>query len=180
MILVCPGRHAEALAAGRRPSHILSLASPDADLPAFTGIAAERLVLRFHDIAEPREGLTAPDAAMVARLLDFAAHWTAEAPLLIHCHAGVSRSTAAACAIACARSAPGEEAAIANRLRSLSPSATPNALIVALADRLLDRDGRMIAAVAGIGRGADCFEGEIIEFSAPLAPSAIVRRTSFE
>lgn len=180
MILVCPGRHAEALAAERRPSHIISLASPEADLPAFADTAAERLILRFHDIAEPRDDLTPPDAGMVARLLDFAAGWSAGTPLLIHCHAGVSRSTAAAYAIACARSAPGEEAALANRLRTLSPSATPNALLVALADRRLGREGRMGAAIAAIGRGAECFEGETIEFSAPLAPSAIVRRTPVE
>lgn len=180
MILVCPGRHAEALAAGRRPSHIVSLASPDAELPAFAGLAAERIVLRFHDIAEPREGLIPPDAALIERLLDFAAGWTGETPLLIHCHAGVSRSTAAAYAVACARSAPGAEAGLANRLRELSPSATPNALIVALADHWLGREGRMVAAIAAIGRGADCFEGEMIEFSVPRAPGAIVRGTSFE
>jgi len=165
MILVCPGRHAQALADAHRPSHVISLASPDADLPAFPGLTAERLVLRFHDIAEPREGLTPPDAALVARLFDFAAGWDAAAPLLIHCFAGVSRSTAAAYAIACARSEPGEEAALAAALRRLAPSATPNPLMVALADRRLARQGRMTAAVAAIGRGADCFEGET--FSLP-------------
>lgn len=166
MILVCPGRHAEALAAEHRPSHVISLASPDAELPAFTGLAAQRLILRFHDIVEPREGLTPPDAALIGRLLDFAAGWDASAPLLIHCFAGVSRSTAAAYAVACARSEPGEEASIAPALRRLAPSATPNALMVALADAKLGRQGRMTAAVAAIGRGADCFEGEIFNLRA--------------
>ena len=165
MILVCPGRHAEALAAAHRPSHVISLASPDADLPAFPGLTAERLILRFHDVAGPCEGLTPPDAGLVARLLDFAAGWDAARPLLIHCFAGVSRSTAAAYAIACARSAPGAEAVLATMLRRLSPSATPNALMVALADAKLGRQGRMSAAVAAIGRGADCFESET--FSLP-------------
>lgn len=30
---------------------------------------------------------------------------------------------------------------------------------MAIADRMLDRDGRMVAAIARIGRGADAFEG---------------------
>jgi hypothetical protein len=41
----------------------------------------------------------------------------------------------------------------------MSPTATPNRRLVALADRRLGREGRMAAAIAAIGRGADCFEG---------------------
>jgi len=44
-------------------------------------------------------------------------------------------------------------------LRQNSASATPNARLVAMADKLLGRDGRMIDAIRGIGRGANAFEG---------------------
>jgi predicted protein tyrosine phosphatase len=44
-------------------------------------------------------------------------------------------------------------------LRSASPTATPNARIVSLADRLLGRDGRMVAAIETIGRGVLATEG---------------------
>jgi predicted protein tyrosine phosphatase len=47
------------------------------------------------------------------------------------------------------------------RLRSRSPEATPNARLVALADALLGREGRMISAVQAIGRGADAYEGSV-------------------
>ncbi len=159
MILVCPGRRARALVAEHRPPSVITLASPDAEVPELA--APRRLILRFHDIAEAREGFLHPTREMVDRLLDFAAGWSPEeGPLLIHCFAGVSRSTAAAYAVACAR-APGEETALAAALRAASPSATPNALLVTLADESLGRGGRMTAAIAAIGRGAECFEGEV-------------------
>jgi len=78
---------------------------------------------------------------------------------LIHCWAGISRSSAAAFAIACDRN-PGFERDIADELRRRSPSATPNRLMVRLADDLLRRDGRMVDAIDGIGRGAEAREGE--------------------
>ena len=46
-----------------------------------------------------------------------------------------------------------DETAIAQALRRASPTATPNIRIVSLADRLLGRNGRMVAAVETIGRG---------------------------
>ena len=75
--------------------------------------------------------------------------------MVIHCYAGISRSTAAAFIASCALAPDHDEAEIAKRLRTASPSATPNSRLVAVADHLLCRDGRMIAAVAGIGRGED-------------------------
>ncbi len=147
------------MAQTRRPAAAITLVSPEAEVPALP--VGRRLVLRFHDIAGPADGLIPPDAALVGRLLDFARAWSPEeGPLLIHCHAGVSRSTAAAYAVACDRAGPGREAALAAGLRGLSPSATPNRLLVALADDILGRRGDMSAAVAAIGRGAECFEGE--------------------
>ena len=79
--------------------------------------------------------------------------------MLIHCWAGISRSSAAAYAIACDRN-PGFEGDIADELRRRAPSVTPNRLMVQLADDLLERNGRMGAAIARIGRGAEAFEGE--------------------
>jgi len=118
--------------------------------------AGRHLQLAFHDINHPAPGLIAPDAATMQAILDFAG--AAENPVLVHCWAGISRSSAAAYIIACDRN-PGFERAIAAELRRRAPSATPNRLMVQLADDLLGRDGAMVAAIAGIGRGADAFEG---------------------
>jgi predicted protein tyrosine phosphatase len=118
---------------------------------------ARHLQLSFHDIAEPAPDLIAPDDATMRAIVDFG-RGIADRDILVHCWAGISRSSAAAYVIACDRN-PGYESAIADELRSRSPVVTPNRLMVALADRQLDRGGRMIEAIARIGRGADAFEG---------------------
>jgi predicted protein tyrosine phosphatase len=79
--------------------------------------------------------------------------------MLIHCFAGVSRSTAAAYIAACALEPKRDEFAIARALRAASPTASRNARLVALADDRLGRRGRMNEAIAAIGRGDFCFEG---------------------
>ena len=91
-------------------------------------------------------------------ILDFGRE-AADRAMLIHCWAGISRSSAAAYAIACDRN-PGFERDIAEELRRRAPSVTPNRLMVSLADDLLGRGGRMAEAIDHIGRGADAFEGE--------------------
>jgi predicted protein tyrosine phosphatase len=79
--------------------------------------------------------------------------------LVIHCHAGVSRSTAAAFIIACALAPSRRESEIADAIRQASHTATPNRRMVAIADAILKRNGRMSAAIERIGRGSDCYEG---------------------
>ena len=109
--------------------------------------------LRLHDIAAPLDGYIAPGEEHVAELISFVRGWDRRAPLLVHCFAGISRSTASAFTAVCALNPRRGEDDIAQALRHASPTATPNIRIVSLADRLLGRDGRMIAAVETIGRG---------------------------
>lgn len=116
------------------------------------------LELSFHDITETKPGLVAPDRTIMQEILDFARE-ARNRKILIHCWAGISRSSAAAYVIACDRNS-GFERDIADELRRRAPSVTPNRLMVALADDLLDRGGRMTEAINRIGRGADAFEGE--------------------
>lgn len=159
MITVCPLSKLERTVADSGARRVLTLLADGTVAPRPEGVAEhDHLTLRFHDISEPREGYLAPSAEMVAQALAFAN--ADDAPLVVHCYAGVSRSTAIAYAIACSRQPARDEAEIAVELRRLSPSATPNPLIVALADTQLGRDGRMVAAIAAIGRGAEAFEGE--------------------
>ena len=138
---------------------LLTLLSPSAEARDWSAIARERHVrLSFHDIVELTPDLIAPDAEVVRAILDFGRGAREDCPLLVHCWAGISRSSAAAYAIACDRN-PGFESEIADELRRRSPVVTPNRLMVQLADDLLRRDGAMIDAIARIGRGADAFEG---------------------
>jgi predicted protein tyrosine phosphatase len=77
----------------------------------------------------------------------------------VHCWAGISRSTAGAFITACALNPQRDEMKLARAIRDASPTATPNARLIALADRILDRNGRMVAAIEAIGRGIACHEG---------------------
>ena len=164
-LLICPLSQVETARALHQPSHLLSLLSPSSTDGAWpvSNTTDAHLRLAFHDIARPRKGLIAPSPALVARLLAFAAGWDASRPMLVHCWAGVSRSTAAAFIIACQRAPARAEAEIAQALRSAAPYATPNPLLVSLADDALGREGRMSRAIAEIGRGADTFEGALFE-----------------
>ena len=136
-------------------------------------IAPERhLFVGMSDITEQMDGHILPERAHVAQLLTFIRRWDRAAPLVIHCYAGVSRSTAAAYIAACALQPHACEFDLARRLRAMAPSATPNARLVALADEQLRRDGRMSAAIAEIGRGRDCFEGEPFCFDIGLPEPA--------
>jgi predicted protein tyrosine phosphatase len=151
------------VAARLRSYDLLTLLSPDYPETDWSGFACDRRVrLAFHDIAEPTPGLTAPDREMMQAVLDFGRNGWRQRALLIHCWAGISRSGAAAYAIACDRN-PGFERDIATELRRRAPSATPNRLMVRLADDLLQRDGRMTEAIDAIGRGAEAREGEPYE-----------------
>jgi len=129
------------------------------DRPA--AIAPERhLQVAISDVSEETDGHILADSGHIQSLIDFVRAWDQAAPLVIHCFAGVSRSTAGAYIAICALNPQANEAEIARRLRRASPTATPNAHLVSLADQALGRDGRMIAAIRQIGRGADCFEAE--------------------
>jgi predicted protein tyrosine phosphatase len=171
MIVVTPLQHLEATVARHRPSHVLTLLSPGHEDSAQPGpLFEQHLQLYFHDIAEAKPGLIAPDRESVGAILDFARNWTGARPLLVHCWAGISRSSAAAFMIACARN-PGHESHIADDLRRHAPFATPNCLMVALADDLLQRAGRMVEAIERIGRGADAFQGTPYELPASFPTS---------
>jgi predicted protein tyrosine phosphatase len=120
---------------------------------------ARHLHLAVSDIVEAMPGHVLPDSSHLDQLLGFVDAWDRTEPMLIHCFAGVSRSTAAAYIAACALAPKRDEFAIARTLRAVSPTASPNALLVALADDALERRGRMKEAIAEIGRGQECFEG---------------------
>jgi predicted protein tyrosine phosphatase len=160
MIIVCPLSAVQGLVTKHRVGHVISLLGPDTAHRAFSGIAQERhLKLTFHDIIAPLEGFTPPQPEDAARLVSFILDWDRDAPMLIHCWAGISRSTAAAFTAMCILNPQRDEREIAQELRSAAPSATPNRLIVSHVDTILGRNGRMLAAIEAIGRGQDAFEG---------------------
>jgi predicted protein tyrosine phosphatase len=171
MIIVCPYHAVSRLVDGGDITHVMSLLGPETPHLMLHRLRPKcHLRLTFHDIAEPLDGLTAPQREHVEQILDFASSWQPPDGLLIHCWAGISRSTAAAFAAMCALNPRHDEAEIAWDLRRMAPTASPNRLMVAHADDVLGRRGRMIAAIDAIGRGAHALEGSV--FSWPLSAGA--------
>ena len=139
---------------------LVTLLSPGTKVVRPAPIAPDRhLNIAMSDIVEPQPGQVLPETPHLDALLDFVRAWDRREPMLIHCFAGVSRSTASAYIAACLLAPHRDEHEIAQKLRAASPTATPNPRFVALADAKLGRGGRMNSAIAAIGRGVDCFEG---------------------
>ena len=159
-IHVCPLSKIPATVRACGARSMLTLINEGTDVSRPNEIEASRhLFLPMSDIVMAADGHILPAEAHVEQILAFVQAWDRTQPLVIHCYAGVSRSTAAAFIAACALAPKRSEHEIARALRERSPTATPNAMLVQIADRMLGRDGRMIEAVASIGRGQECLEG---------------------
>ena len=115
---------------------------------------------------QPIEGLVLPNTSHISNLIEFLETWPKINPIVIHCWAGISRSTAAAFISQCFFNPSVDEFEIAQGLRRASASATPNRRLVDLADDVLDRRGRMRKAIEEIGRGELARVGE--PFSLPV------------
>ena len=159
-LYVCPLSRIDEIVAQSGARSLVTLINVGTAVPRPLEIAKDRhLFIGMSDVTAPMQGHITPDAQHVETLLAFVRAWDRADPLLIHCWAGVSRSTAAAFVAACALAPHRDEGEIAQAIRTASPTATPNARFIAVADAHLGRNGRMVDAIAAIGRGADCFEG---------------------
>ncbi|MGI9482677.1 MAG: tyrosine phosphatase family protein [Hyphomicrobiales bacterium] len=168
MIVVCPLNKLDAVAQDYAPSHVISLLGGQMEMPDLGQMDSVRhLKLSFNDISTPREGYVLPGSSDIETLIDFFHDWQRERPMVIHCWAGISRSTAACYIAHCVLTPNRDELELARQLRAASPPATPNPRMVQLADETLGRAGRMSDAIASIGRGAEAWEGNV--FSVAVA-----------
>ena len=137
-------------------THVLSLLGPNAaDPQEFAAFAPHRrLILRFHDVIEPEPDQIVPSREDVERLLAFGREVckVPEAHLLVHCRAGVSRSTAAAALILMQANPEWPATAALEAIVAIRPRAWPNLLILELGDALLGRNGEIAAAASAIYR----------------------------
>jgi predicted protein tyrosine phosphatase len=156
-IVVAPLARIAEMAVRHRAREMISLMAKEQTFHRPAVIQAHRhLLLNMNDITFKGTGnLVAPDATHVREIIDFTSQWDQAAPLLVHCWMGVSRSPAAALIAALSLVPDQSEITLAQRLRLASPFATPNMRIIEIGDELLGRNGRLIAAIKGIGRGAE-------------------------
>lgn len=165
-LIVCPLSQVHAVIAARSPSHLVTLMDPLSLIGTPPGMAPERhLKLGVNDVIDETEGRVCPDEGAVERIVAFGRGWDRSAPMLVHCWAGISRSTAAAFVVACEKNPGVAEMEIAAAMRRASARAHPNPRIVALADDLLGRQGRMVEAILAIGPGEFAQENEPFELS---------------
>ncbi len=158
LLTVCGIEELEAHSA-RGVTHVLSIVDPDLpELDVFGHFSNhQRTVLRFHDAIEPGPGVVLPRREDVDRILafgrDLEAQGEIEGHLLVHCHMGISRSTAAMMMMLAQAHPDQSETDIADRVRAIRAIAWPNLAMITFADERLERGGRLIAAAAGLYAG---------------------------
>ena len=129
---------------------LVSIIEPHAQPPTPPGIKPERHYrCPVNDIVDPRPGEVQPQANHVEELITFLRTWDGEAPLLTHCHAGISRSSAVALIAHVLQT--GNPAKSVKALRNASSYASPNRRIVALADSIMGFDGALVHAREKMG-----------------------------
>lgn len=157
LITVC-GLEELACHADRAVSHVLSILDPDTAEPEAFGAYGEhaRLELKFHDIIEETEGFQAPQPEHVAQMLAFGRDILQDPEnlrhLLVHCHAGISRSTASM-TLLLAQAQPELAAdAVLAQVFSIREKAWPNLRILRFGEEQLGRPGEFTSAVGTIYR----------------------------
>jgi predicted protein tyrosine phosphatase len=142
----------------RGVTHILSILDPKwAEPDVFAGYDSHhRTTLRFHDVIEPGPDLVLPRADHVEAILNFGRSLARDERrsgnphLLVHCHMGISRSTAAMAILMAQSNAAEREDQIFSQILALRPQAWPNSLMIEFADDLLSRQGRLVSALGGL------------------------------
>jgi predicted protein tyrosine phosphatase len=131
-------------------SHTLSILDPGWPDPEIFGefIGCRREMFRFDDVIDEGVPFTAPSEADMRRLLALGQRLQGGAVcrLLIHCHAGISRSTAAAATLL-AQFHPGREDEAFGEVARVRPWSWPNSRMIEFADALLERGGDLVAAM---------------------------------
>ncbi|MBA1157817.1 tyrosine phosphatase family protein [Microvirga mediterraneensis] len=139
----------------RSVTHVLSILDPNhPDPEAFEAYDRHRrTILRFHDIINPIPGMILPTPQDVEAILRFGDDVAeeeggrVEGHLLVHCHMGISRSTAAMLTLMAQANPDESEDRLFERLAEIRPQAWPNSLMVDFADDLLSRHGRLTDAL---------------------------------
>jgi len=102
----------------------------------------EQLILQFDDISVPLDDFIEPEEKHILSALSFAEKIDGGS-ILIHCHAGVSRSSAIALAIIAKKLGKGKEVESVKTLEKINPHARPNKLLVWLTDEILERNKKL-------------------------------------
>lgn len=129
------------------PDKLVSLMDPPCDVSTPSCLElSNHLRLAMHDIALPIPFATRPERVHIERLLEFGRGWTPPERVIVHCAAGVSRSSAAIILLLTQKN-PGREIEVVTHVRDRAHHIVPNRRIIALGDAALHCEGRLIDAV---------------------------------
>lgn len=168
MIIVCPLSDLPKAIREEQPAGVLTLLGPEHMIPPIKALGPERhLRIEMHDISEPQRGEILPDQHHIEEMLAFVDKWDqGDAPLIIHCWAGISRSTAGALITQAHLHPSADEFELADALRTAAPHAKPNRRLIDLADEVLGKKGRLRDAAATVWTDDNRYEG--VRFRYPL------------
>ncbi|MFQ6021420.1 MAG: tyrosine phosphatase family protein [Acidiferrobacterales bacterium] len=128
--------------------HVISIGAPGDKTPAGFERRLSRIRLDFHDVTVDTAFEFGPSSRHVKSVIDFARAIEYQGGrLLIHCEAGISRSSAAALTVFAVWLGVGKEDEAVAKVYAVRPEAWPNSLFVELADQLLSRDGTLLDAL---------------------------------
>lgn len=159
MIIICSLADLPDAIKDEGPHGIVTLLGPELMIPEFRGYEGRHLRLEMNDIADQAPGQILPHDSHVDELLGFVDRWPRKTPLIVHCWAGISRSTAAALITQAHLHPRADERELALSLAQAAPHARPNRRLVQLADDILDRRGRLVEAAELVYRDEPVFEG---------------------
>ena len=136
-------------------THVLSILDPEHPDPVIFGNRPQltRTVLRFHDAIQTTPGQILPERTHVEQILDFGTGLKSAAEqqgahLLVHCHAGISRSSAAMTTLIAQLEPHRTSDDILDQIVTIRAKAWPNLRMIEAADGLLGRDGTLVSAVS--------------------------------
>ena len=125
-------------------TYLVSIGDPYDDLPTGYHAFGRKLRLLIADVLTD-EGATDEDVRRIIGLADSLRGATGT--VLVHCEAGVSRSSATALIMYACWLGPGHEREAIARVMAQRPIAAPNRRMVEIGDRLLEREGRLVEAL---------------------------------
>ena len=130
---------------------IISITDPGQEKPDLSHHNPKEIMrLDFHDITTSTPGADLFMGGHIKRIMDFQKRIQDNEKIMIHCHAGISRSSAVGIALIVASDPKKEEVETKsfNLLQKINPIMDPNKRIIEITDTAFRLEGRLISALA--------------------------------
>jgi predicted protein tyrosine phosphatase len=149
-IIICRFDEVEGIAAKQPLAAVLSIEHPGV-VPGQSGYAprlagVHQEILTFWDTEDPT-AFQRPGIGQVEKGMQFVVDYLSKGDVLVHCAAGKARSAGVALGAMALWSPDRDEKNLVEDLLKIRPQAAPNIIVVAHADKIAGRGGRLTQAV---------------------------------